>query len=1433
MRKLLLIALLASAANAQTINTWTISEQFGTNWPNQPIEFPTSLTADPGTADKVMLSINGGSATEVFYQWEPVSANGQTVCYGKPATAGGCIIVAFSPLNANETRTWTLQVGTKTATAPSNPASLATVGNNYEITNGLTGVRIVTAAANTTPFNKAPIQGVQLISGAWTGAGASANLLYSESSSSPGNAGLSLTTPMYTATAYSVSTVVSGPLKTVLQVSYAFNRPRYFYGSLTINPAGTGHFTGTYTVWAGLQTVGIDEDTDMQQQYFIPTYAQVAADTERHRGANSGSQQFNSQVGYQGDPRCGYNPPGTITGATNASPAVITLSTPNVAVNGNTVQIQGINSVVPDGIYFVKLLTSTTYALYSVPALTTPFSTLGTATYTSGGTLKPSYQGYAITDLDAQMDLTYSTDRPNHYYCSYGFGSSDGYAGMILNYPTGGNKSGGFYSFMYNSAGPGSSDLIGMYQGQVGPVKMGDISGAGSTPSQPGIYTSNAHFVTGSIAGGIQVPTFVRASTGFTATLIHRNWGIYVDINANLPSQALGLEPIGNIQNILSGINLSDIANYNLVFPDPVGGFPPLYLLPTAYSTLQGWVKDGTAKCGSTTCYYNLLKNGDSSPFNVALLNLWQTDTTAAVTTALNSMLGGGVNSFTSFSNSLANGDNHFGDIYGFYQLGLNVTSVATPLLNAILLNSHTTTAQKNQAKAILSFGANMFWDSNWWNPNTGEGKGNGNQNSQFDQYQTQLISSIPSQPYLSQFLPTGIAQVQSSFASNWNPSGAVPGSTHYESTFAEPTAENYLTLTRTGNLDFSSPTWQAYGRWELSSLTPPEPRFGGTTGSGGLAIPMRKLYSNGDGNTEAAGAVRMGIMANALQGVNATLAGQLQFGYSSTNSLSQLTGSSQFLSTTSTIDPTISPITPTLASINIPGYHSSERFNFGTANETALWFINGGLYSTNGHRHADDGQVSAYALGAPLAIDWNANLYNPETPGRFSHNSVAFDSELSPALWSADTPSLSAVNAALGSPTNTEFINVSASTHSTGTFTLPADGTVWTRAVRTMNFNPAYPIIYVKDTFSGTSASAGKTLTWNLMAAGSVTSPAGSITPTVRLSAGCQQPAGQLPSNGTVNSLSAGLNAFNFTGVPWVSHPSGGINWDMWQIPTGTTQQFFIGNWGHGCNGTREVAEYQAANKQSVSSLSTPTINLGTNLFHTGQQVKMTNTGGGAFPSGLGSSPTYYVINATSTSLQLSTTMGGSAIAFTGGTLPLQIFALMNESQHILRVHDSAGGPLVTVIAPYAKGATPTRTVTAQSCGTQIVMGSETTCFNDSAATYTNGTVSNLTTYDTSTNAGFGMTASGGSQEAVLTTPTTISWTISGAIPGTRQLFPPAGTWVASPSLVPVGGSFNVSFPGGLQAAPQVFTLTQSSASSQSSGIGGNAGFGGTAGIQ
>ncbi|HEY3824148.1 MAG TPA: Ig-like domain-containing protein [Bryobacteraceae bacterium] len=1154
-------ATISVGAGSAVLGTFQLSELFGASWPDQPIEF--AYTQAPGAPPTGQLSSTarmvGPSGGEVAYQWvSSCSAPG----------ANGCIAVRSS-LPPGSNYTWTLVSGAPPSAAPVNPVSMATIGNNIEITNGLTGIRIPTQAANVAPYNMAPIQGIKLPNGVWTGAGASPNLLYAQSSAGgvPGNLGIALQTAMSSATGYSVQIVDQGPLKTLVTVSYTFNRPQYLIPAGTspaviVNNAGTGHYTFTATLYANSKSVLIDEDTDMVFSYYVPIYAQLQPDTARWRGhdALDGSGTPN--------PVCGYESPLTVSAAAVATPIVITTTASGTLFNGQRVQISGVlGNVTANGTWYVKTigLPATQFALYSDSNLTVPVA--GTGSYLGGGKVKPVYRGQALTPVsDAFQDLTRGVDSPAGYSCT-----SAQYRKLLADYPAGSHAA-AWYVEMYKASGGSAAPVVGFY---VGRASKQLYSATG--PSLPGVYSSSSHFITNGLAAGIQVDSLVRGPDGSTVcpvalpcsgsgandAVIHRNWGIFASTQADLlsPNQH---QPIADEQNMMTGINLSRLYTYQLVYPDPPGGWQWLYLSAPTAAQLESWVQNGTSVCGTSGCYATLLNNSEGSFAGQALVALWQGNNVAAVQTALSSAN----NVASQLTRALSAGDNHFDAVLGYYQLGL-ATSPEVAVLNAILMNSNTTPTQKTLAKAELALFGSIFWDDDWFpiDNNSGESYGLANQVQQYLEYRAQSVFADSSQPFLSQQLAAAATYASNDFTNYFSSTGAAAGSTHYQSAFFEPLILNYMTPGNLGLLNLSDPKWTAYANWEMSIQTPPEPRFGN----------VRKGYSNGDGNTE--GDVRTGMLGTALHnaGVNPTLAGNLMWAWQHSNTASQLTEDSQFVTTLAVIDPTITPVMPQLTSTNVPGYHSVERFNFGTPNETALWFINGSFYQIGGHRHYDDGQVSIYAHSAPLAIDFNANLYSPETPGRFIHNSIVYDSERVQA-WNADQPALEDVSTLMQNPTNTEFAAFRNSTSSTGTFTA-SDGTVWSRTVRMMNFDPSYPVIYVNDSFSGASAAAGKTLTWNLMATGAVSTPAGSVTPTTRFSIGCQSPAGALPSSGTVSSLGSGLSHFNFTGATWLAHATQGINWDLYTILNNTTGQFFIGNWGHGCQSSTESGQYQAAN--------------------------------------------------------------------------------------------------------------------------------------------------------------------------------------------------------------------------------------------------------------
>ena len=1265
-------------SSVQTLATFQLTEFFGVSWIDQPIEF----RYDGGMPPLASTRMIGPNGAEIPYQW--VSS-----CSDSSATKG-CIAV-HSPLPANASYTWTLQSGFPPSTTPANPVLLSQSGSSWQLSNGLTGVRIVSPAGNPSPWNLAPIQGILLPNGSWTAAGSAPNLLYSETSANgfEGDIGANLQTPMYTATAYSLSVIDSGPLKTVVKATYTFNRPLYFSGNTVLNPAGQGHYTLILTLYANSKSILLDEDSDMQFSYYLPLYSQLRPNIARYRGHDSlGPTGFD-------DPFCGYEAPVAVSAASNTSPIVISSPPAASLDNGQPLLISGVlGNSAANGSFFAKTsgYPAGQFALYLDSALTSPAA--GNGPYAGGGSLEPAYRGQDLTPTpDAFIDLTYSSDRLASYICS-----ASAYRKLLVNYPPAAHAA-GWYSILYNSAAGSAAPAVGFYAG-----RSSRQSFSATGPSMPGIYSSNNHWISRTTDSGLQVDNLLRGPDACTTTLVHRNWAIWVSTQADLLAPA-SHQPIADDQNSLTGINLSRLYTYQLVFPDPPNGFTWQYLPSASMNTLIANVRNGTSLCGSVNCYYDLLSSSESSNWGRAILNMWQGNSSAAVQTALNS----GLQLAQRISQTLASGDNHFDSPLGYYQLGLN-TSPETAVLNAVLMDSNSTSAQKASAKATLALFGCLFWDNDWFpiDNNSGEGGGLSNQIQQYLQYRTQSAAVLPSQPYLASMLPTALTYPTNDFNAYFSPTGAAAGSTHYQSAFFEPLILNYLNFSLDGALSMNSPTWANYANWELSIQTPPEPRFGN----------FRKGYSNGDGNTEAD--VRTGMLGTALFSTNPSLAGNLMWAWKQSNSPSQLTEDDQFVTTLVAIDPTIPPVTPNLGSINIPGYHSAERHAFGTPNETSLWFINGGFYSSDGHRHCDDGQVSIYAHSAPLAIDFNANLYNPDTPGRFMHNSIVLDSELSHP-WSNDQPSLFDACSLLQNPTNTEFAAFSHSTTSSATFT-ESDGTVWTRTVRTLDFDPAYPTIFVYDSFSGPSAPAGKTLTWNLMNTGAVSTPAGSIPAIPRFSAGCQSPAGALPSNGTVFGLANGLQHFNFTGAPWAAHPTGGINWDLYQIPSSGSAQFLIGNWGHGCQATREMDEYQKAN--------------------------------------------------------------GSPFA---------------EIQDILRVHDT--GPFTTLILPYRKTETPTRTVSQQACGVQIVQGAETSCFNNSAATYANASTSILTVYDASSKSAFGLSVTGGPQEVVVASGQ-IRWTIGGEQAGPRSLTL-QGTWYPKPAVSVAGATYSYNYPGGAQTAP------------------------------
>jgi hypothetical protein len=961
--------------------------------------------------------------------------------------------------------TWTLQSGVASANlSPSNPVSLKKNGGNWEMTNGLTGIRIPTTAGNGIPYDLSPIQGIKLADGTWVATGP--NYFYEISADDPGSLiNATQETRAYNITGYNAIVLEVNPLLTTILVSYTFNRPNYVYGGTINLPAGTGHFTEKITMYANQPVAYFERNSDMRFQYFVNVYPGLTdkPDVYRWRGGSATTAT------------CGHNFDSSSYGGVNT-----VINTPAYRDLDYTQNVQ-----------------------------------VGTAcTATTYKRLDPL--------------ISYSGD------------------------------DGGWYQMMYKTSGSTSSPLIGIFVGRLG-VQTTPIGTGTGTLNTPGFFTSNNHFTTGATAGGIHLQQNIwTGATDPTTT-----YALYVSTKANLAADGVQ-QPIQRTMNLISGINLTSLHSYALSFSDPSGGWKSPYLADSALAAVVAKVRDGTSSCGSTDCFYNKISY-TASP----ILAMWRANSAAGIDTALNSVL----IPLNYLAFAMTQGDGATRDAHLPFSNSSVVWSPASSLMAMILVDSNLTAAQKLQVKSYLAVLASMEWDNDYIPLDNGAGFGLGtaNQVVQMVQLRATFAALLPSHPLMTTKQAQARSTTLSQIASVTNQYGALEGSTWYHGAAHEPVVSNLLALRTIGQFLFAdAPTLLSNTKADLAVLTPPEPRFGN----------IRKSKSDGDGNTAAN--ARLAMDGTAFNGTDTTTAQHAMWGWNSTSSAAYTTEDVSVVPTFIQIDDSITQTNPALTSSAFPGGFSHHRHDWGTGNETALWFINGDFY--NDHRHCDQGQVSIYAHSAPLAIDWNANLYNPETAGCFAHNAVVFDADIGQS-WSADSPPLTAgglTNSFVASA-QTDFSAFSMVTRSAAAFTA-ADGTVWTRTVISAAPNASYPVISTKDSFSGARAINAKTLTWNLMASGAVVTPAGNITPNTRSAATCA--ADQLPSNGTVNNLGSGLQHWNFPGASWTAHATGGVNWDLYTLSSVTTQQFILGAWGHKCHNGRESFEFSTVNGRTFDEI-------------------------------------------------------------------------------------------------------------------------------------------------------------------------------------------------------------------------------------------------------
>jgi hypothetical protein len=259
-----LCAILMSSVGAQTlVQTIPLVERFGVNHPLQVVEFALSQQLVPGTVS-VLNDANAEVPSQVLQ--------------------GGRRIAIQTSLAANQTINFRVMANRAPRFVMANRVDLKAITINgltlFEMANGRAGARVLRTDSGPPDLRLAPIQGVRLHNGIWEANGPNYIWNYRPGSSLPNSA-------MLSAQRITTTVLERGPLKTVLQVHYDWERPVMRWFDTILRPAGPGFYTSRLTMIAGSPTVQIQESTDTEMQYYLNMHRTIRPTEARYRGHNA------------------------------------------------------------------------------------------------------------------------------------------------------------------------------------------------------------------------------------------------------------------------------------------------------------------------------------------------------------------------------------------------------------------------------------------------------------------------------------------------------------------------------------------------------------------------------------------------------------------------------------------------------------------------------------------------------------------------------------------------------------------------------------------------------------------------------------------------------------------------------------------------------------------------------------------------------------------------------------------------------------------------------------------------------------------------------------------------------------------------------------------------------------------------------------------
>ena len=1002
--------------SAREIEAFVIKEHYGVSHPDQIIDFELNERIEPTKAHMI-----GPTGRQVVFQ--PLENDSK--------------VAVRTDLPAGATRTWKLMSGRGPGVRPERDlVRVIEKKQYYEITNGVTGIRIPTEQFQLPsdltawpglfnisvrqPFYlPAPVQGVLLRDGTWTATGPNALEALADEGSGR----------------FDVTFLEKGPLKTVVQIHYVVTTPSYDYGQIHLKDAGPGYHTTTITLTAGSQSIGFEEESNLQVIYGFDVYHGIEPTNGRYRGHHATKKEN----GYQGD--------GEVYG-----------------------------------------------------------------------------MSHARAPMDAQVDFNYRKPK-RAAYTSSGPVSQGGYWRRMAVWDPWIFDS-GWYWQVFNRAKGADANIAGIFAGRPSRALGAGASGVGINTLPAGKDGTPRLLIT--------VESYRRSASGAVLPKSRFQWGLFIGTKGRDMRPPAEVQPIARQMNLHGGVNLNKLHRLTLDFPDPPKGYGSLYMDKAAID----WRKE---RVRTDEDYYRFLYNAET--YSRSMIDMWRDPKRERLQKMIDSVVEHG----HKLVDSLVHGDGIYDFDVHYWHGGLMMMRDGV-IIDQILGDSRTSDEDRQRIKAIAALYANVLWDNDFVPLDNEHGLNLGTANMPIQQsgYRNFYAMFMSRHPSMKARAPRVAEHVMGIVRQVVNDDGAEIGCPHYMGASFAPTLSSLLQLKQLGPIHSygvdpfkAEPRLAKFAEFYMQLMTPPEPRLDGKRGH----IPL------GDGSIEPC--EMLGMLGTGFRDADPQLSRRLMGMWNESGN----PHSFFFGTTLAMIDRRLSSTSPNLSDATFPGYMSVLRNGYGTDDETAIWLIAGDWHSD--HRHNDHGSVIIYALGHPLSTDWSS-IYTPHTPGSYTKSAVVF-ADSTAGGWAKDSPGLDA-----GSVWNAGSDQEVLKSFPDGAYTRAfmktgkTETTTWTREVIKVLPDPQNPIIVLRDSFTGSRAGAEKVMTLNLVAEGTVDTPAGVITPILRRHPNAAHNSGDpqhhRPSTSKTLTLAGGVQCFGFTG-------SQGIDFNVYTV-NDQAQEAVIGNW-------------------------------------------------------------------------------------------------------------------------------------------------------------------------------------------------------------------------------------------------------------------------------